>query len=136
MVRYDDCIVPEIQDFLKVVGWTGQGVRLGRGLVGRSTHALIVFLVVLGIVALRIPVEWLFLVIGAAFVAFVVYFGGVLWYAHAHTGASLLEGSELLHWQKMEIAAKSTGTLPDVQVTQEPARPALKAPDDENEEAP
>ena len=92
-------------------------------------------LVVLGIVAMRIPSEWLVLVMVVAFLAFLIYFGGVLWYAHAHTGASLLEGSELLHWQKMEIASKSTGTLPDLPVIQDPDRPALEERDEQDEEA-
>ena len=88
---------------------------------------------VLGIVAYRIPVESLLMVVGAGFVAFMVYFGGVLWYGHAHTGASLLEGSELLHWQKMETATKNTGTLPDAPVIQDPAK--LVESTAQNEEA-
>ena len=127
--------MPEIHDFLKTVGWEGQGVRLGRGVVGRSTQALIVFLTVLGIVAFRIPVEWLFWVTGAGFLAFLVYFIGVLWYGHVHTGASLLEGSELLHWQQLEMATKSGGPLPSAPAIHNPARPVLAEHANEGEEA-
>ena len=127
-------LVPDIQEFLKTVGWAGGGVRLGRGVVGRSTHAIIVFLVLLGIVAIRIPVGWLLWVVGAGLMAFITYFGGVLWYGHQHTGASLLEGSELLHWQKMEMATKSIGVLPDTPVIQDPALPMLVKPTDRLDE--
>jgi Na+/proline symporter len=93
--------------------------------VGRTTHAIIVLLVILGVVAIRIQPELLGWLAGGAIIAFVVYFLGVIWYGHNHRGASLLEGSELLHWQQAEIAAKSTGVISSLPVLPDPTQPEL-----------
>ena len=117
----------KLPDLLKVLGFAEesvQRVRLGSGVVGRTTSAVVVALVVLGVVASRVDPEALFWVAGLVVGLFVLYFFGVLFFAQRNPGAALLEGAELLRWQQSELAAKGLGRIAPAPALQEPAEPA------------
>jgi len=59
-------------------------------------------------------------------VVFVVYFGGVLWFANRHPGVALLEGAELIQWRQMDIAAKFIAPIENVPVLPEPENRGAK----------
>lgn len=102
-----------LQDILKTFGLSEsvKSIRLSRGVVGRTTYAVVAFLGVVAVAAWRAAPEqllWVAVIAGAVFLA---YFFGVLVFASKNPGAALLEGAELLHWQKTELAAKGTGPV-------------------------
>lgn len=95
------------QEFLKAIGPATGRVRLGPGVVGRTTTAAIIALVVLGIVAWNLTHQWLLGGVAAlGFLIFIVYFIGVMHFAGKHPAAALLEGSEFLKWQQDEWVVK------------------------------
>jgi len=87
-------------------------IRLARGVVGKSSYVAGAAIVALAAVAavLREP---LFLIADAGLVViiFIIYFSGILWFAHKHPGTALLEGAELIQWRQMEMAAKDMTQL-------------------------
>ena len=114
-------------DLLKSLGFAEesiQRVRLGRGVVGRTTYAVVVALGVLGVVASRVDLEALLWVAGLVVGLFVLYFAGVLFFAQRNPGTALLEGAELLRWRQSELAAKGLGRIAPAPALQEPAEPA------------
>ena len=114
-------------DLLKALGFAEesvQRVRLGRGVVGRTTYAVVVALGVLGVVASRVDPEALLWVAGLVVGLFILYFAGVLFFAQRNPGTALLEGAELLRWRQSELAAKGLGRIAPAPALQEPAEPA------------
>ena len=69
-------------------------------------------MVVLTVVAGRLPANLLLYLALIAAVVFVVFLRSVLNFADKNPAASLLEGAELLQWQQTELAAKGTGPIP------------------------
>jgi hypothetical protein len=104
-------------------------VRLGRGVVGKATLAIMGAFVVLSIVAwglkgLAIP---LLIVAALVVILFVVYLVGIVRFANQNPAAALLEGAELLTWQ--QLAAKTIPNPPNSNVAiPEPDTPQLTAP--------
>ncbi len=95
-------------------------LKLSRGVVGRTTYVALGLVIVLGIVAWRVPTENLLAIASIAALAFLAYFGGVLWFAHKNPGVALLEGAELLRWKQIEMEVKGKGSVPPTPVTIEP----------------
>ncbi len=88
-------------------------IRLAQGVVGKSSYVAAAALIALGAVAVGLRDTSALLVIGVfVLVVFIVYFFGVMWFAHRHPGESLLEGSELIQWRQIEMGAKEV--LPEV----------------------
>jgi hypothetical protein len=83
-------------------------IRLARGVVGKASYVAGATIFALGVVAftLRDP-AYLFYVAALAVSVFVIYFVGILWFAHKHPGLSLLEGAELIQWRQMEMTANN-----------------------------
>lgn len=93
-------------------------------MVGRSATVAVVALIVLGVVAYKLNNEYaLFAIAGISFVLFLIFFIGSMIYGGKNPAAALLEGAELVKWQKQELAAKS---LPHPPLT--PAIPDPKSP--------
>lgn len=92
------------------------GVRLGPGVVGRSSYVAVAALVALIVVAWSLgnKPEYLLIVGVLAVVLFLVFFAGVLWFSHNHPDTALLEGAELVKWRQLEIAAKGVKTTPEL----------------------
>jgi len=95
-------------------------IRLGRGVIGKSAYVAVLALIVFGVVASRISNElFLLFIAAAALLVFGAFFFGSMKYAKENPGAALLEGAELITWQKQELAAKSlpeppkTPAIPD-----------------------
>jgi len=137
--RYYCSVLPKLEDILKVVGVSAETldrVRLGRGVVGKATLAIIGAFVVLGIIAWGLKGLAIPLLIVAAFVVilFVVYLVGVVRFANQNPAAALLEGAELLTWQ--QLAAKTIPNPPDSNVAiPEPDVPQLTAPPPDEDES-
>lgn len=102
-------------------------MRLSRGVVGRTTYAMVAFLAVLAIAAARIAPNLLLWLVGIGALTFVVYLLLVMRFANRNPGAALLEGAELLRWQQTELAAKGTGPIASGPAIAPPSeRPALE----------
>jgi hypothetical protein len=105
-----------IKSALEATGISASGldrIRLARGVVGKTSYvagAAILALAAIGVV-LREP-TFLLAIGGIIAAVFVVYFAGVIWFAHHHPGESLLEGAELIQWRQMEMAAKDLSLPP------------------------
>ncbi len=114
---------------------TVESIRLAPGVVGKTAYAAIAALAVLGVVAWRLsnPV----LLAGVAFLAvglFGVYVRAILRFAAQHPDLALLEGSELLLWRRMDLAAKGVGVIPAGPLVVDPdSPPALPPPGEEPE---
>ncbi len=123
----------EGSELLKLVGLSRESlerVKLGRGVVGKTTWALLSIIALLAIVASRVSVDWMLLLIsGAGIVLFIVYLFKVLAFADKHPDLALLEGAELVKWRQMDVAAKGAGTLPSGPLVQPP--PLLESIKDE-----
>ncbi len=116
-------------DFLKNIGLateTVSRVRLGQGVVGKATIAVVAAFVVLGIVAWRLSEPWFLLAIGAAVVVlFFVYLKRTMDFADKNPAAALLEGAHFLKWQQTDLAAKGMLTPPPSEVVIDPTHRAL-----------
>jgi hypothetical protein len=105
---------------------TFEKMRLGPGVVGRSATVAVVALLVLGVVAWRLTDQNLLLVIaGASFILFLIYFIGAMIYGAKNPAAALLEGAELVTWQKQELAAKNVPHPPDSPLITDPRPPSI-----------
>ena len=105
---------PEDGAIEKVLGrhWFGS-VKLGRGVVGKSTVAIASVMAVLLTIALRISTDWMLLMLGAvAVVAFIVYLLVIFFLARKHPEAALLEGAELVHWAQINAGGTKDAPAP------------------------
>jgi len=135
-------IAVSIDNFLKEFGLSSESadrIRLGRGVVGKTTWAVGITLIVLGVVAARLGNQWLLIAVaGIAAVVFIVYFVGAIRFADKHPAEALLEGAELLRWKQYEVAAKGLTALqgPSVSPTEAIPGPVIDvpAPDTEKDE--
>jgi hypothetical protein len=82
-------------------------IRLGSGLVGKTTWAAIAAIAVLGLIASRLSDPWILAGLGALVgVIFMTYLWKVMSFARDNPAAALLEGADLVQWQRGELAAK------------------------------
>lgn len=106
-------------DFYKILDGLGvktesiNRIKLGRGVIGKSATLGVFTLILLSIVAYRLTDPSLLLIIaGAGFALFIAFFVGSMIYGARYTAAALLEGAELITWQRQELAAKNIPVLP------------------------
>ena len=126
-----------LADILKTFGLSEKSVdrvRLGRGVVGRATYAVVAALSVLALVAWRGDSAMLLWVAVLATALFFVYFCGVLWFANRNPGVALLEGAELLRWRQTELASKGIASISPVPALQEPESENVLSATSEEEE--
>ncbi len=112
-----------LSQLLKSFGLSEESVeriRLGRGVVGRTTYAAVAALFVLAVVAWRADPSMLIWIGLLAVGLFVLYFLGVLIFAERNPGTALLEGAELLRWRQSELAAKGLDPIPPAPALPEP----------------
>ena len=107
----------------------GISIRLGQGVVGKTTTAVVVALIGIAIVGRNLSNEWLAggcaLAIG---IIFIVYFVGILWFATKNPAAALLEGARLLKWQETEWIAKGMLSPPSTPRMSDPKGPRSLSP--------
>lgn len=104
-----------LEELLKGFGLPSKSidrVRLSRGVVGRTTYAIVAFLAVMAVAFSRASPEWVIWLALLTAIVFVIYFVGVLLFARRYPGVALLEGAELLRWEQTQLAAKGIGPLP------------------------
>lgn len=90
---------------------SARNVRLGRGVVSKTSYIAVTLLVVWAVVAWRWSESLMLnaglLIIGLVATVFAVWFiHGTRRFAERNPALALLEGAELLEWRKMEVAAK------------------------------
>lgn len=90
---------------------SGRNIRLGRGVVSKTSYvAGLTAIVWAGIVwrwSADLTMNAGLLIVGLLLTAFSVWFiSGTQRFAERNPAQALLEGAELLEWQKMEAAAK------------------------------
>jgi|SRR6185369_3025255 len=105
---------------------TFEKIRLGQGVVGKTSYVVGLSIVALGIIALRVTDQFLLGGLAAAIV------GLAVWHPHKtrsfakeNPALALLEGGELVAYKKIELAAKEIPTPP--------ATPAIENPDSSSE---
>src|SRR5437588_748666 len=87
-------------------------IRLAQGVVGKSSYVAGIALLALLVVAYSLKDTSYLLAIGCfVLVLFFGYFIGVLWFANRHPDLALLEGSELVKWRQIEMAAKEIPSI-------------------------
>ena len=104
-------------DMVKKLAETYQGIKFGRGLVGKTSHAMIALFGIWAIVLFRLTTDiWLDIaLVGGGCVATGVY---VWWvrrtqaFAAENPGLALLEGAEFVEYQKWEAEVKGGRPLP------------------------
>ncbi|MBI4608959.1 MAG: hypothetical protein HY726_08125 [Candidatus Rokubacteria bacterium] len=117
----------DIQKILEGLGFSGESlerVRLGRGVVGKTTYVALGALALLSIVAWRLNDPQLLLVIaGVGALLFLIYFIGILVFANRNPATALLEGAELLRWRQYDLAAKGLPNPPPTPAIVDPLTP-------------
>jgi hypothetical protein len=102
----------DLRDVFRSVGISGDSVdkiRLGRGVVGKSSYVAVVALAALAVVCTRLSDAhpWFLLFLGLMIlVVFCLFLLGVLWFSYRNPGVALLEGSELIQWRQIDLAVK------------------------------
>jgi hypothetical protein len=86
-------------------------IKLGQGVVGKSTYAIAALFAVLGVVAIRVEPVFLFPLAILAVGAFVYFQRSIVTFADQNPGVAMLEGADLLQWQKTDLAAKGLPTI-------------------------
>ena len=106
-------------DFSKILDGLGvkteslNSIKLGRGVVGKSATVGVCALVLLSVVAYRLTDQnFLMIIACGGFVLFIIFFIGAMIYGALNPAAALLEGAELITWQKQELEAKYLPTPP------------------------
>ena len=123
-------------DFSKILEGIGLNtesinrIRLGRGVIGKSATVAVVTLILFGIVAARVKNdnELLMIIAGSGFILFIIFFVGAMIYGSKNTAAALLEGAELVTWQKQEMAAKYLPQPPITPEISDPKSPLTSIP--------
>ena len=87
-------------------------IRLARGVVGKTSIVAGIVFLVLGTIAWRIAPDLLFAFASMLVIAFFLYLGAMLWFAHRHPEQALLEGAEIIQYRQQEMAAKGVPELP------------------------
>ena len=100
----------------------GRNVRLGRGVVSKTSYVAAGLVVVWALVLWKWSANAIMdgglLFVGCVATAFAVWFiASTRAFAEKNPALALLEGAELIEWRRMEVAAK--GVLPS---TEQPAR--------------
>lgn len=105
----------QLDDLVKGFAESHRQVRFGTGVVGKTSHCTIALLGAWAVVLFRIsgnPWQDVPLLLGAALVtgAYIWWVRSTQRFAKENPGLALLEGTELLEYQKFEAQAK--GLLP------------------------
>jgi len=98
-------------EFVKRLAESYRQIRLGRGVVGKTGHATLGLLAVWGIIVLRLSDNiWLdAALLASGIIVTLIYkwwVNGTQKYAKENPGLALLEGAELIEYQKFEAQAK------------------------------
>ena len=98
-------------------------IKLARGVVGKTTSALLAVMTVFALAIAGLDTDWMILTLAVGGgVVFLVYLILILWFAKTNPGPALLEGAELIMWQRGEAAAKGQPKLPEAPPQADPAR--------------
>ncbi len=88
-------------------------VRMGRGVVGKTSHVAIAFFAVLAIIAYGTKNDWVLAGVGLIAAAVFVWLVDRLFrFSEKNPTLALMEGAELIAWQQIEMAAKGVTRLP------------------------
>ncbi len=89
-------------------------IRLGKGVVGKTSSVACIALVTLGGVGFKLDTDWMKLLFGIGISFLVIfYLSKILKFAEKHPEQSLLEGSEIIQWRQMELATKELARPPE-----------------------
>ncbi len=105
--------IPEILEKCGLKVETFEKVRLGQGVVGKTSYVVGFAILALAIISLRITDQFLLAAIAASIV------GLAIWHPHKtrtfakeNPALALLEGAELVAYKQIELAAKESLTPP------------------------
>ncbi len=112
---------------------TYASIRFGRGVVGKTGHAMIAVLIVWAIIAWRLTGSFysdlLLVLVGAiATSAFIWWTRSTQNFAHDNPAQAMLEGAEFLEYQKFEAQAKGLPPASQSVMTVDPRNPPSLLP--------
>jgi hypothetical protein len=111
--------VPGHYSWLARVNW-------GHGMMGKATVAVVTLMVLLSVVASRVPSEYAMLLIGGTgFVAVIGYLLFLMYIAHYHPALAATEGPTYVQSRQMELAAKNLPKPLDAEIVGDPQNPTL-----------
>jgi hypothetical protein len=109
-------------------------IKFGRGVVGKTSYAMIALLIVWGVVIWKMSGNWfdLFPLFGGCIATgvFVWWTRSTQDFAQRNEAQAMLEGAEFLEYRKFEAEAKGGLTGPNT-LTNDPMKPLPAAPLDE-----
>jgi hypothetical protein len=106
-------------------GWLAL-VSWGHGMIGKATVAVIALIVLLSIIAARIPSENGMLIVGgAAILAIFVYLFFLSNFARNYADVAATEGPTYVQAQQIALAAKGVSRLPVTEIVPDPQSPTL-----------
>ena len=119
-------------DIIKKLSESYRQVRFGRGVVGKTGHGM------LGVLTIWLMIAWrwsgnvaadvgLGLVGVAATAAFVWWVRSTQEFAQRNPAQALLEGAELLEYQKFEAQSKGMPSLPNSPIIEGQAKPVISS---------
>jgi hypothetical protein len=94
-----------LRAFDQIPGFDLKGIKLGNGVVGKTTNAIMALLAFLSVVAFRISQDMLLYIGAAGALIFLIYFAVVIVFAKKYPNIAALEGAELIAWRQMDMAA-------------------------------
>lgn len=88
-------------------------IKFSGGVVGKVTWILVAALIATAVICWKAEIWWLPIVGLVVVLAILAVAFKLIIFAEKHPHAALLEGAELLTWQRMEMAQKDKGVLTD-----------------------
>jgi hypothetical protein len=100
----------DINDALKSSGIdleSFQKIKLGQGVVGKTTSIFIAICFVCGVIAWKLSVQWmLFSLFVGLLAAFFTYVWWASKFAKENPSLAVLDGAEMIRWRQLDMAAK------------------------------
>jgi hypothetical protein len=116
-----------ILDSLGVQAGALEKVRLGGGVVGKISYAVIALILVLGVIARQTTDPRILIILaGGAVGVFLIYLVSILVFTARHKEFALLDGAELIAYRHLEITAKDNPNPPKQPIVTDPARAQLE----------
>lgn len=104
-------------------GWLA-GINWGHGMIGKATVTVVAFVVMLAVVAVRIPPEQIIWIVLAGFIAVFGYLGFLV-FVTRHPDIAATEGPTYVQSKQIALAAKGITKIPYEDVVPDPQNPTL-----------
>lgn len=100
-----------LSKFGQIPGLDIKSIKLGNGVVGKATNALIALIALMAVIAYRSNPDMQIYILGTAVFVFLIFFIAVMIFAVKHPNIAVLEGAELIAWRQMDMAASDPNVI-------------------------